>query len=176
MADVTFEKNNLIYRRATGLLIFGYHSYDGKHFDVELLVCQRLKNACAACWQTPQGGLEEGLELVDNAYKEAWEELRLTRIDLQFVGITPTETEYVLKEEYRTRGFDAQAHRWVVFSYLRGLELPEPTTAPEPEFSKARWAPPMWVVANTDDFRVQPYEIAIPEGLQLMREHLNQPV
>ncbi|RYG62130.1 MAG: NUDIX domain-containing protein [Alphaproteobacteria bacterium] len=163
MPDVFVNVHGLTYRRGTGVLIFRQGEY-----MPELLVGLRA-NACPPSWQTPQGGLEAGLAHEANAYKEAKEEVGLLPRELYFVGLTPTETMYTLPDDKRGRGFAGQVHRWAVLRYIGEPELPDLIQATDREFSSLRWAPPMWVIANTSDFRVEPYQIAIPEALAMVK-------
>ncbi|RZK99098.1 MAG: NUDIX domain-containing protein [Rubrivivax sp.] len=163
MPDVFVKMHGLTYRRGTGVLVFR----NGEYMP-ELLVGQRA-NACPPTWQTPQGGLEEGLSHEANAYKEAKEELGLLPRELYFVGLTPTETMYTLPDDNRGRGFAGQVHRWAVMRYIGEPELPDLRLASDREFTSLRWAPPMWVIANTSDFRVEPYRTAIPEAVEMVK-------
>lgn len=166
MADVIVERNGLLMRQGTGLMIFRQGAN-----GPELLVGPRA-GMCPPEYQLPQGGLDEGLTHEQNAYKEADEELGLKPRELYFVGLTPTMTSYVLPKKLREnnpRKFDGQEHRWAVFRYIGEAELPDLRLAKDREFSQLRWSPPMWVVAHTGEFRVKPYETAIPEALALLK-------
>ncbi len=176
MSDIIEIIDGKRIRLGTGALIFNARR--------DLLVGDRLRNRTSCCppeWQLPQGGLDAGLSPRENALKEIYEELGVQPAQLEFVGLTPTETLYHLPDawlkptpEREAARFDGQKHRWAVFSYLPD-GLPDPTRVPEPEFRSVRWASPMWIVENTPLFRSAVYGIAVPEALKLLRSHTGRP-
>lgn len=93
-------------------------------------------------WQMPQGGVDEGEDAIDAAYRELLEETGVGRADVSFVQKAAEWATYdlpldVIKTRWDGR-FRGQAQMWVEFR----LEAPDSTinlSYQDIEFSDWRW-------------------------------------
>lgn len=93
-------------------------------------------------WQMPQGGVDEGEDPLDAAYRELEEETGVARTDVSFVRQTADWLHYDLPLDvipHRWKGrFRGQAQMWVQFR----LDVPDDVinlTHKDEEFSDWRW-------------------------------------
>lgn len=127
---------SLPYRPCAGVMLV---NRDGKVF-----VGQRHDTTLEA-WQMPQGGIDEGEDALEAAFRELWEETGVVRELAELVAEAPEELTYDLPEELigkvwkgKWRG---QRQRWFLFRFL-GEDRDVRIDTQHPEFRAWRWAEP----------------------------------
>lgn len=109
-------------------------------------------------WQLPQGGREvDDVKMLGaEAAREMREELGIMPQDVMYFAKLAQTTYYELPDDMRARGFDAQRHHWLIYTYQRD-GLPDLTQATDKEFDEVAWRPLKWILPRTSDFRVPVY-------------------
>jgi len=135
---------------------------DGKK---RVLACERYK--IRGAWQMPQGGIEEGEEPLDAAYREVEEETAITRERLELVHSCPEPLAYELPPQYRTRRIGrGQVQYWFLFRLVGGdgvINLGE-----NGEFRDWQWMTMPDLIASAVPFRVPLYR----RIAECVRDHL----
>jgi putative (di)nucleoside polyphosphate hydrolase len=104
-------------------------------------------------WQLPQGGLENGEEPVEAAWRELVEETGLSAIDVDLIGEHPRWVAYEWPPEIRDKR-RGQVQRWFVF------RLRDPKRQPVVdgrEFQAWCWCAPEWLIRQVVEFRHDAY-------------------
>lgn len=125
------DYSHLPYRPCVGLAIF---NRDGKVF-----VAERLDNTTA--WQMPQGGIDQGEDLVQAAFREMREEIGTDKAEILEVLETPLR--YDLPNELLGKLWDGQYRGqeqiWIALRFT-GEDSDIDLNAHEPaEFSRWQW-------------------------------------
>jgi putative (di)nucleoside polyphosphate hydrolase len=105
-------------------------------------------------WQLPQGGLDNGEEPVDAAWRELTEETGLGADDVDLVGEHPRWVAYEWPVPIRDAKRRGQVQRWFVF------RLRDPKRQPEVdgrEFRAWCWCAPAWLIRQVVEFRHDAY-------------------
>lgn len=123
--------SHLPFRPCVGLAIF---NHEGKVF-----VAERLDNNTA--WQMPQGGVDEGEDLVTAAYREMLEEIGTDKAEI--LEIMPEKLQYDLPPELMGKlwggQYRGQEQTWIALRF-NGEDKDINLTAHEPpEFSRWQW-------------------------------------
>jgi putative (di)nucleoside polyphosphate hydrolase len=154
--------DTLPYRPAAGIMLL---NRDGKVF-----VGQRIDSTLEA-WQMPQGGLDEGEDVVEGALRELEEETGIDRSLVEIVVRCPVELTYDLPDELigklwkgRWRG---QRQTWFLANFL-GEDKDIDIDTGDPEFRAWKWAQPSELPAMIVPFKKKLYEAV----LDAFREHL----
>ena len=106
-------------------------------------------------WQAPQGGLENGEEPIDAAWRELAEETGLGPKDVAYVGEYDGWVLYEYPPEIkRAKGRLGQVHRWFMFEALHPEIVPKPDMD---EFTAWKWVTRDWLIANAVGFRQPGY-------------------
>ena len=125
------DYSDLPYRPCVGLAIF---NREGK-----VLVAERLDNNTA--WQMPQGGIDEGEDLTQAAYREMLEEIGTDKAEI--LEIMPENLFYDLPPELLGKlwggKYRGQEQTWIALRFT-GEDSDINLNAHEPaEFSKWQW-------------------------------------
>ena len=143
--------SELPYRRGVGIVLF---NDQGRVF-----VAQRLDNPGPA-WQMPQGGIDEGEQPIDAAWRELHEEtgIKSAKMLAESSGwlrydLPPDLAKTLWKGRYR-----GQEQKWYAFRFT-GAESEIDIAGEHPEFSAWKWA----------DFRQVP-ELIVPFKRDLYRQ------
>jgi len=95
-------------------------------------------------WQFPQGGVRVGEKLEDAAYRELYEEIGVSRTDVELVGRTTRWLRYRLPSRYIRRHQRpvciGQKQRWFLLRLRRVDVTFDFAHTNEPEFDQWRWA------------------------------------
>jgi putative (di)nucleoside polyphosphate hydrolase len=130
------EPSDLPYRPGAGVMLL---NRDGKVF-----VAQRIDSPGPA-WQMPQGGLDEGEEPEEAAYRELEEETGIPRDKVEMVARCPTPLDYDLPAELAGRLWSGrwrgQRQHWFLMRLL-GSDEDVNIATEHPEFSAWKWADP----------------------------------
>jgi len=131
--------NKLPYRPCVGILLLNQTN--------KVWVGKRIpkweKDFSAQLWQMPQGGIDEGEEPLDAAFRELKEETGVTSVEL--VADIPEWLTYDLPVEavgVALKGlFRGQRQRWYAMRYLgddTDINI-DPQLGEKPEFSEWKW-------------------------------------
>ncbi len=110
-------------------------------------------------WQLPQGGLAEGEEPVEAAWRELTEETGLGPGDVELSFEHPEWLAYELAPDQRRRANQrGQVQRWFFFTARRSDLEPRPDGR---ELVAWRWVEPEWLVEHVPEFRRAVYARAL---------------
>jgi putative (di)nucleoside polyphosphate hydrolase len=156
------KAQDLPYRPGVGVMLV---NAEGKVF-----VGQRLDSTLEA-WQMPQGGVDDGEETLEAAFRELEEETGIRRELVEITGCAEDELIYDLPEDLigklwkgRYRG---QRQVWYLARFL-GSDEDVNIATDHPEFRAWKWADPGELPAMIVPFKKQLYE----DVLQAFREWL----
>jgi putative (di)nucleoside polyphosphate hydrolase len=145
------QNSELPYRRGVGIVLF---NGEGRVF-----VAQRLDNPGPA-WQMPQGGIDDGEQPIDAAWRELQEETGITSAKMLAESngwlrydLPPDLAKTLWKGRYR-----GQEQKWYAFRFT-GQDGEVNIAGEHPEFSAWKWA----------DFRQVP-ELIVPFKRDLYRQ------
>ena len=146
------KAENLPYRPGVGVMLV---NPEGRVF-----VGQRLDSTLEA-WQMPQGGVDEGEDTLEAAYRELEEETGITRQLVEIIGCAEKELLYDLPEDLigklwkgRYRG---QRQTWYLARFL-GHDAEVNIATEQPEFRAWKWADPAELPAMIVPFKKKLYE------------------
>lgn len=110
-------------------------------------------------WQFAQGGLDDGEQPIEAAWRELAEETGLGPADVMAVAEYPGWVVYEYPPDLREkRGRLGQAHRWYLFDALRADIVPTPDGS---EFVNWQWVTREWMLEHVVDFRRPGYELVL---------------
>lgn len=149
MTDKTLEEymEDADYRRGVGVVL----CKDGKVFFAE-------RSDAKGSWQLPQGGVDEGEDLLEAARRELFEETAMTREQMELIGVYPTFTVYTLPKKFQKRGFKGQIQKWFLFEFKDDDKNIDLKKAQDREFSSWKWEEVDAILEKTADFRKPVYE------------------
>jgi putative (di)nucleoside polyphosphate hydrolase len=146
------DPQSLPYRPAVGVMLL---NREGKVF-----VGQRMDSTLEA-WQMPQGGLDEGEDAEQGAFRELEEETGIPRDKVEIVARCPVELTYDLPDDLvgklwkgRWRG---QRQVWFLCRFT-GTDEDVRLDAHEQEFRAWKWADPADLPAMIVPFKKKLYE------------------
>jgi len=152
----TNTNNSKPYRPNVGIMLINDKG--------EILIGERID--ISGAWQMPQGGIEEGEDIVAAARRELAEE----------TGIAPALTDFIKRTDdwlyYDYPDTVSEVHKkhrgqkqiWVLLKF-KGEDKDIAADTAEPEFSAFKWAKPQEVIALITPFKRPIYEAAIKELL-----------
>src|SRR6185312_17136227 len=118
-------------------------------------------------WQFPQGGVRVGEKLEDAAYRELYEEIGVSRTDVELVGRTTRWLRYRLPARYVRRHQRpvciGQKQRWFLLRLQRADVKFDFAQTNQPEFDQWRWAPYWEPVKEVIYFKRAVYARALTE-------------
>ncbi|KFG68821.1 RNA pyrophosphohydrolase [Microvirga sp. BSC39] len=131
-----------LYRPNVGIALF---NREGR-----VLIARRLRDDGPEIvlpgheWQMPQGGVDQGEDLVAAARRELWEETNVT--SASYLAETAVWVAYDFPPydgpPHRLSPFRGQRQRWVAFRFEGSeaeIEVTQSRGGMEPEFSEWRW-------------------------------------
>jgi putative (di)nucleoside polyphosphate hydrolase len=121
---------------------------------------QRIDSPSPA-WQMPQGGIDDGEQPREAAYRELMEETGVTRDKVAFVGKTHGWVTYDLPPELQGRvwggKYRGQKQKWFLFRF-KGQDADIKIATDHPEFSTWRWILADEMVASIVPFKRAVYD------------------
>lgn len=159
MTDKTLEDfmNDPEYRRGVGAVIYK----NGKVFFAE-------RADAKGCWQLPQGGVDEGEDLLDAVRRELFEETALKREQMELMNVFSGFTVYTLPEKFQKKGFKGQVHKWFLFEFKDEDKNIDLSKAQDKEFTQWRWETIENVLSEVESFRKDSYEEMFKEFKSLI--------
>ena len=146
------DPRSLPYRPAVGVMLL---NREGKVF-----VGQRMDSTLEA-WQMPQGGLDEGEDAEQGAFRELEEETGIPRSKVEIIARCPVELTYDLPDDLvgklwkgRWRG---QRQIWFLCRFT-GTDEDVRLDAHQQEFRAWKWADPADLPAMIVPFKKKLYE------------------
>ena len=150
------ERDRLQYRPCVGVMLV---NGEGRVF-----VGKRIDNKEGDRWQMPQGGVDEGEDLVAAALRELEEETGIAASLVQVEAVAPAPVAYDIPEDLRPphwRGrWRGQAITWVRMRY-RGTDAEVGVATAHPEFADWRWDDPTRLAENIVPFKREAYRAAL---------------
>ncbi len=116
-------------------------------------------------WQMPQGGVDEGEDLLSAARRELFEEVGTPPDELELLAIHPQWLGYTLPEMVQKKSgvsFKGQTQKWFLFEYQLGDEI-NLDRAQDDEFADWKWVTPEWILEHIVEFRRPVYEQVFKE-------------
>ena len=158
--EKTKHTTELPYRRGVGIVLF---NEKGRVF-----VAQRIDNPGPA-WQMPQGGIDEGEEPIDAAWRELYEETGIKSAKLLAESrdwlrydLPPELAKTLWKGRYR-----GQDQKWFAFRFT-GRDSEVNIAGEHPEFSAWKWAEFRQVPALIVPFKRSLYQQVVQEFAHLV--------
>lgn len=127
--------------------------------DGQVLAFERVDTPGA--WQLPQGGIDEGEQPVEAAWRELKEETGLRRKHVELVGEHDDWLVYTWPPEIANGRRLGQAQRWFRFRLLDDATEPKPDGR---EFGAWRWVDRQWLIDNVIEFRRRTYRRGLARG------------
>jgi len=129
--------------------------------DGRVFVGERLDRPGA--WQFPQGGIDEGEDVVNAAFRELYEETGIGRDHAQLLRVHPSPLRYDIPEDYLKRIewghlFKGQEQHWVALRFLGGEHNIHLTLHSHPEFARHQWVDLRDVPSLAVPFKRKTYE------------------
>ena len=123
----------------------------------EIFIAQR--NDLLDIWQFPQGGIDEGEEVVEALFREMEEEIGTN--DAKIVGEYPEWISYDFPEKIaqKMRPYKGQTQRYFLVKLAKGAKLNLATE--HPEFSEYKYVSVTDVLEHTAHFKKPVYEKVI---------------
>ena len=145
------------YRKNVGVIIF--------NSDKKVLMCARADKPDMQ-WQFPQGGIEDGEDVIEAAKRELKEETGITSI--KFIAKLPFTVKYDfpndVKNYFQRNGcnYIGQEQSWVLFLFEgRDSEIDFFTNPEEIEFKDFEWVAPLEAPQRIVYFKKEAYEKVI---------------
>ena len=123
-------------------------------------------------WQMPQGGIDEGEDVLTAGYRELYEETGIKKEKIKLIKILPETIKYDFTPEaielmkkrnkivgYNGKFYKGQEQHWIVFEFLGNdsdINL-KPTDEPQ-EFRHFGWKTPDFLVENVFEMKKEVYK------------------
>lgn len=165
MSDNLSSPDDLPYRPCVGAMVLNDRG--------EVFVGRRIKETGrnGHVWQMPQGGIDEGEEAEQAAYRELEEETAISSVKLLAESTGWLSYDLPLEARGRWSGrYRGQTQKWFLFRFI-GDENEVNLKAHEPaEFSEWKWVPLSRVAELVVPFKRPVYEALVDEFLPFVTE------
>ena len=117
-------------------------------------------------WQMPQGGVDDGEEIIDACYRELFEETGIAKDKIKFRASMPYSLKYDFDKDYlkkhvgtKFERFKGQEQFWFVFEFIgNDNDINLHATSEKPEFSKWEWKRADFLLENIIEFKKNVYK------------------
>lgn len=156
------------YRKNVGIVVF---RQDGK-----VLLCERIEDYPKR-WQFPQGGIDDGEDVLQAALRELEEETSI--VSVKHVYSLPYSLKYDfpdgVKAKLRERGInnDGQEQYWCLFFFC-GNDIEININTCNPEFRTFEWVDLSVSSHKVVDFKREIYETVVKEFSVKIQDYLKQ--
>ncbi len=141
---------NLPLRSGVGIVVLNKNN--------KVLLAKRIDNP-KNFWQMPQGGVDQGEDFLDAAYRELEEETSIRNVEL--ISELDGYTEYNLPDQLLGiiwKGkFKGQKQKWFVMRYL-GVDSEINLKTKNPEFFEWKWVDLEEITELVVDFKLHVYQ------------------
>ena len=135
------------YRKGVGMVL----TKDGKVFVAE-------RSDAKGSWQMPQGGGDEGEDLLAAARRELFEETGLTKDVMELIALHGEWMIYHLPAKFQKKGFKGQVQKWFLFRFNAEDKVIDLKKAKDKEFTNWKWVSAEEALELAEDFRKPVYE------------------
>ena len=149
------DQAELPYRPCVGLMIFNAVG--------DIFVGKRIKPKTKA-WQMPQGGIDEGEDVITAGFRELAEETGISRDKVEVIDCSKTPLNYDIPKNWipdlwqgRFRG---QSQHWLLLRFM-GKDSDVNIATEHPEFRDWKWQPIDQLVDNILPFKRTVYRKVI---------------
>ncbi len=152
---------------------------DGYRRNVGIIICNTEQQVLWARrvrhdgWQFPQGGIESSESPEQAAFRELYEEVGLSPLDVKLLGSTESwlryDVPYFSKTHSRNRRFRGQKQRWFMFRLLSAETCVCLDKSSTPEFDDWRWIEYWHPVKRIVPFKKDVYKKALSELEHLLK-------
>ena len=150
------------YRKNVGIILCNSKN--------ELLICKRFRENS---WQFTQGGFEESESAESAMYRELFEEIGLSKKDVEILGKTKNWLKYDLPKKYQRRTNNklcvGQKQIWFLLKLITNESSINLSKSKKPEFDAWEWSSvtkPLEIVIN---FKKNVYKSALEELLPIIK-------
>lgn len=150
------------YRKNVGIILCNSKN--------ELLICKRFRENS---WQFPKGGFEESESAESAMYRELFEEIGLSKKDVEILGKTKNWLKYDLPKKYQRRTNNklcvGQKQIWFLLKLITNESSINLSKSKKPEFDAWEWSSvtkPLEIVIN---FKKNVYKSALEELLPIIK-------
>lgn len=154
-------RNNLPYRPNVGILLLNVYNlvWVGERADIP------------GAWQMPQGGIDKGETIEQAFYREAHEEVGLTREKIHILRVCRKPWRYDFPASSMNRRevneYRGQEQYWVA-GRMTGTDSDININAHEPEFCNWRWMTPEQMIERIVPFKRRTYEKVLREFIDIV--------
>ena len=130
----------------------------------KLLFCRRCESDN---WQFPQGGIDNGEDVMEAMYRELYEEVGLDKDDINIVAISKEWITYDIPTSIRIK-FKGQIQKWYFVDLVSPKEKIDLNQDPKPEFDKYEWVTYWYPLGKIIDFKKEAYRKVLIEFAEQM--------
>lgn len=137
-----------IYRRNAGIMLI---NDENKVFIAE-------RKDIKGQWQMPQGGIDEGEDILAAARRELMEETGIPAVDVELLSLHPEWLNYDFPKKAKEGEAVGQTQKWFLFKYKGNDKDINVSKVKDPEFSAWKWATTEEVMNGLWEVRQPIYE------------------
>ncbi|MDX1949723.1 MAG: RNA pyrophosphohydrolase [Rickettsiales bacterium] len=154
-STININRENLPYRKCVGIMLLNKNR--------EVFVGQRIDNKADA-WQMPQGGIEDGEDLIFAAKRELLEEIGTNNIEIisQAQGWYSYDIPDYLIPKFWNGKYRGQTQMWYLANFL-GEDSEININTEIPEFTAWKWSKPWDLPAIIVPFKRDLYKGLLEE-------------